>query len=97
VLLLTRHDPVASFLELRAGERDALRRDWQAGLKTLQAYRDVLREKATELRLMTRGQRFKRGLRCLLTDQPGLLLLLFLLLAANGVIWFTDILPIWQK
>ena len=89
VLLLAKHDAVAAFRELEPSQREALRRDWQAGRDLLLAHRDFLREQATELRRMTRGQRFGRYFRSLMVDQPRLLLLLLVLAAANSFLWWS--------
>jgi hypothetical protein len=89
VLLLARHDAVPAFLELEPSQRDSLRRDWQAGRDLLLAHRDFLREQARDLRVMTRRQRFGRAFRAVFTDQPGTLLLLLVLAAANAVLWWS--------
>ena len=89
VLSLARYDPVHTYRSLEASQRDALRRDWQAGRDLLLAHRDFLREQAAELRLMTRKQRFGRAFRAFFADQPGKLFLLVLLLVANAFLWWS--------
>jgi hypothetical protein len=89
VLSLARHDPVPTYRSLEASQREALRRDWQAGRNLLLAHRDFLREQAAELRFMTRRQRFGRAFRAFFTDQPGALFLLVALALANALIWWS--------
>ena len=89
VFCLARRDPVPTFVALELSQRDALRRDWQAGRNLLRAHCEFLREQAVELRLMTRGQRFGRALGAFLTDQPGAWFLLILLTAANLLLWWS--------
>jgi hypothetical protein len=87
VLSLARRHPAATYRSLEASQRDALRRDWQAGRDLLLAHRDFLREQAGELRLMTPKQRFGRAFRAFFTDQPRALSLLVVLAVANAFLW----------
>ena len=87
VVALARGEAVATYVKLELLQREALSRDWHAGRKLLLAYRDFLREQAAELRLMTRGQRWRRAVRAFLTDQPLALAVLVVLLAANFFLW----------
>jgi hypothetical protein len=89
VLLMAKHKAVDEFRGLEASQRDALRRDWQAGRDLLRAHRDFLREQAAELRYMTPKQRFGRAFRTFFTDEPGALVLLLALAAANAFLWWS--------
>jgi hypothetical protein len=88
VVALTEVDVPATFPGLSVSQREALGRDWRAGLKLLTAHRDFLRE---ELRAMRRRgflSRVVRSARAFLADQPGVALLLLLaLLALTVALW----------
>ena len=74
---------VQTFLALLPSQREALVRDWQEGLKLLAAHRRFLRDELWALHRKGWIGRSFRVMRALVTDQPGLWLVLLALLAAN--------------
>jgi hypothetical protein len=97
VLALAQVDTVKVFQSFSAHQREALTRDWRAGIKLLLAHRDFLRQELRALRKRTPGQRLARACYAVLTDQPGTLLLLLALLAINVALWRTYAEALWDK
>jgi hypothetical protein len=87
VLALTQVDTIKVFQSFSAHQREALTRDWRAGVKLLLAHRDFLRQELRALRKRTFGQHLVRATLSLITDQPGTVLLLLALLAINIALW----------
>jgi hypothetical protein len=88
VVALTEVDVPAAFPGLSVSQREALARDWRAGLKLLTAHRDFLRLELRAMRRRTFLGRLVRGARAFLADQPGAALLLLLaLLALTVALW----------
>lgn len=77
---------VQTFLALLPSQREALVRDWQAGLTLLAAHRLVLREEIWTLRRRGWIGRLRRTLGAVVTEHLGLWLLLFVVAAINGAI-----------
>jgi hypothetical protein len=71
---------VPAFQTLQPGQREALARDWRAGMKILTAHREFLRQEVRALRRPRSGDWLIRAGRAL-RDRPGVLLLLLGLLA----------------
>jgi hypothetical protein len=97
VLALTQVDTVKAFQSFSPHQREALTRDWRAGIKLLLAHRDFLRQEIRAMRKRTFRQRLARGLYSLVTDQPGTVLLLLALLALNVALWRTYAVALWEK
>lgn len=74
-----------TFQALLPSQREALVRDWQAGLALLAAHRLFLREELWGLRRQGRLGRAVRAVRSLFGDHPGLWLLLVALAVLNLV------------
>jgi hypothetical protein len=74
-----------TFLALLPTQREALVRDWQAGLALLAAHRLFLREELWGLRRKSRLGRSLRAVQALFGEHPGLWLLLVALVALNVV------------
>jgi hypothetical protein len=90
VLALSELVIVPTFQTLSLSQRDALSRDWRAGLKLLQAHRDFLRQEIRAMRRRTFSQRLVRAVRAFLNEQPGAAMLLVLaLVALNVALWRT--------
>jgi len=77
---------VQTFLGLLASQREALVRDWQAGLTLLAAHRLVLREEISVQRRRGRAGRMVWTLRASITEYPALWLFLIVLVALNLVL-----------
>jgi hypothetical protein len=74
---------VPTFQTLLPSQRQAMARDWQAGLKVLQAHRQFLRQ---ELRALKRRGSWRQALRALQTGlvaNPGIVVLVIACLALN--------------
>lgn len=78
---------VPTFQTLLLSQREALARDWQAGIKVLAEHRLFLRAELRALRRGGRRGRALRWIRALLTDQPVLVLILAGLLLLNLFLW----------
>jgi hypothetical protein len=87
VLALTQVDTIKVFQSFSPHQREALSRDWSAGIKLLTAHRDFLRQELRTMRKRPLGQRLVRASWSLLVDQPGTVLLLLALLAINVALW----------
>jgi hypothetical protein len=89
VLALTQLTIKRTFEGLSVSQREALSRDWQAGLKLLTAHRDFLRGELLAMRRRSLGRRLVRAVSSFLADHRpvNLLLLLLGLLALNIVLW----------
>jgi hypothetical protein len=74
-----------TFLGLLPTQREALVRDWQAGLALLAAHRLFLREELWGLRRKGRLGRAVRAVQAVFSERPGLWLLLVALVALNVV------------
>jgi hypothetical protein len=96
VLALTQVDTVKVFQSFSPHQREALGRDWKAGLKLLTAHRDFLRQELRVWRKRPLRQRMLRAAWSLLIDQPGTLLLLLALLAINVALWRTYAEALWE-
>jgi hypothetical protein len=97
VLALTQVDTIKVFQSFSAHQREALTRDWRAGIKLLLAHRDFLRQELRDLRKRTFRQRLLRAAWSLITDQPGTVLLLLALLAINIALWRTYAEELWER
>jgi hypothetical protein len=97
VLALTQVDTIKVFQSFSPHQREALARDWRAGIKLLQAHRDFLREEVRALRQRPFRQRLLRATWSLLIDQPGTVLFLLALLALNIALWRTYAQALWEK
>jgi hypothetical protein len=76
---------VQTFLGLLPSQREAIVRDWQAGLTLLAAHRLVLREEIWSLRRRGLVGRTMWALRALVGEHPGMWLLLAILAVLNIV------------
>jgi len=74
-----------TFLALLPTQREALVRDWQAGLALLAAHRLFLREELWGLRRKSRIGRTLRAVQALFGEHPGLWLLLVALVTLNVI------------
>jgi hypothetical protein len=73
---------------LTLSQRQSLARDWNAGLKFLEAHRDYLRVELRAHRRRGPGKRLMRALRSYLNEEPVWALVVLLMLAALAVgIW----------
>jgi hypothetical protein len=97
VLALAQVDTVKVFQSFSPHQREALTRDWRAGVKLLLAHRDFLRQELRALRKRPFRQRLLRATWSLLTDQPGTVLLLLALLATNIALWRSYAEALWIK
>jgi hypothetical protein len=97
VLALTQVDTVKVFQSFSPSQREALTRDWRAGIKLLLAHRDFLRQEIHARRKRTPWQRLVRGAYSLVIDQPGTVLLLLALLALNVALWRTYAEALWAR
>jgi hypothetical protein len=96
VLALAQVDTVKVFQSFSPHQREALTRDWRAGVKLLLAHRDFLRQELRALRKRPFRQRLFRAAWSLLTDQPGAVLLLLALLAVNIALWRSYAEALWD-
>lgn len=96
VLALTQVDTVKVFQSFSPHQREALSRDWSAGLKLLTAHRDFLRQELRALRKRPWRQRLLRASWSLIVDQPGTVLLLLGLLAINVALWRSYAQELWE-
>ncbi len=97
VLALAQVDTVKVFQSFSPHQREALTRDWRAGVKLLLAHRDFLRQELRALRKRPFRQRLVRAAWSVLTDQPGAVLLLLALLAVNIALWRSYAEVLWDK
>jgi hypothetical protein len=97
VLALTQVDTIKVFQSFSPHQREALSRDWGAGIKLLTAHRDFLRRELRAMRQRSFRQRLLRASWSLLVDQPGTVLLLLALLAINVALWRTYAEALWEK
>lgn len=97
VIALTQVDTVKAFQSFSPHQREALARDWKAGLKLLTAHRDFLRQELKAWRKRPFRQHLLRASWSLLVDQPGTLLLLLALVAVNVALWRTYAEALWEK
>ena len=95
VSLARQHIIVPTFQTLLPSQREALARDWKAGWKLLLAHRDFLRQEVRALRRRGFLGRALRAIRTVLTDQPGMVLLLLALLALNVALWRQQLSATW--
>jgi len=94
VLALTQVTIKRTFEGLSVSQREALSRDWQAGLKLLVAHRDFLRGELLAMRTRSFAKRLVRAVRSFLADRPVAALLILLgLLALNVALWKTYFRP----
>lgn len=96
VLALTQVDTVKVFRSFSPHQREALSRDWSAGVKLLTAHRNFLRQELRALRKRPMRQRLLRASWSLIVDQPGTVLLLLALLAINVALWRSYAHELWQ-
>ncbi len=96
VLALSQVDTVKVFRSFSPHQREALSRDWSAGLKLLKAHRDFLRQELRALRKRSLRQRLLRASWSLIVDQPGTVLLLLALLALNVALWRSYAHQLWE-
>jgi hypothetical protein len=81
---------------LSPDQREALSRDWKAGLKLLSAHCDFLRKQIRRQRGWSIRERVARTVRAALADQPAFVLVLLALLALNVAVWrYAD--SFWNK
>jgi hypothetical protein len=97
VLALTQVDTVKEFRSFSPLQREALSRDWRAGLKLLLAHKDFLRQELRAMRKRPFGRRLLRSAWGLIVDQPGAVLLLLALLAVNVALWRTYAAALWER
>jgi hypothetical protein len=97
VLALTQVDTVKVYQSFSPHQREALSRDWGAGLKLLTAHRDFLRQELRTLRKRPLRQRLLRASWSLIVDQPGTVLLLLALLAINVALWRSYAQELWER
>ncbi|HTU92531.1 MAG TPA: hypothetical protein VMF69_20790 [Gemmataceae bacterium] len=97
VLALTQVDTVKVFQSFSPLQREALSRDWSAGITLLTAHRDFLRHELRVLRKRPWRQRLLRAGWSLIVDQPGTVLLFLALLAVNVALWRSYAQELWQK
>jgi hypothetical protein len=97
VLALTQVDTVKVFQSYSPHQREAISRDWSAGLKLLTAHRDFLRQELRAMRRRPFRQRLLHAGWSLIVDQPGTVLLLLALLAINIALWRSYAQELWQK
>lgn len=96
VILLSQLVIVPTFQTMNPSQREALSRDWKAGLKLLSAHRDFLRQEVRAMRHRALNSRVARLIQSLPTDRPGTLLLLLALTAVNVVLWRIFLTSWWQ-
>jgi hypothetical protein len=72
---------------LTPDQREALGRDWRAGLKLLTAHCEFLRKQVRQQRGWCLRERIARSIRAALSDQPLIVLVLLGLLALNVAVW----------
>jgi hypothetical protein len=96
VLSLTEHEGVRTFQALDAGQRTAIKEDWDTARKLLLAHCEYLSEQIAAQRGLTRWQRFTRTIACSIREQPYVALFLLALLAVNIALWRTYILD-WHR
>lgn len=97
VLALTQVDTVKVFQSFSPHQREALSRDWRAGIHLLAAHRDFLRQELRAMRKRPFRERLLHTTWSLLVDQPGTVLLLLALLALNVALWRSYAESLWQK
>jgi hypothetical protein len=97
VLALTQVDTVKVFQSFSPHQREALSRDWRAGVKLLSAHRDFLRREIRAMRKRPLQQRLARATWSVLVERPGTVLLLLALLAINVVLWRTYAEALWES
>jgi len=96
VLALTQVDTIKVFQSFSPHQREALGRDWRAGVKLLTAHRDFLRQELRAMRKRPFRQRLLHATWSLIIDQPGTVLLLLALLALNVALWRTYAEALWD-
>jgi hypothetical protein len=96
VLALTQVDTIKAFQSFSPHQREALGRDWRAGIKLLTAHRDFLRQELRVMRKRPFRQRLLHATWSLIIDQPGTVLLLLALLALNVALWRTYAEALWD-
>jgi hypothetical protein len=97
VLALAQVDTIKVFQSFSPHQREALSRDWGAGVKLLTAHRDFLRQELRAMRKRPWRQRLLRASWSLIVDQPGTVLLLVALLAINVALWRRYAEELWEK
>jgi hypothetical protein len=97
VLALAQVDTIKVFQSFSPHQREALSRDWGAGVKLLTAHRDFVRQELRAMRKRAWQQRFVRAGWSLIIDQPGTVLLLLALLAINVALWRRYAAELWEK
>lgn len=97
VLALTQVDTVKVFQSFSPHQREALTRDWRAGVKLLTAHRDFLRSELRAMRKRPLGRRLLRATWSVITEKPGTVLLLLALLAINVALWRSYAEALWEK
>jgi hypothetical protein len=97
VLALTQVDTVKVFQSFSPHQREALTRDWRAGVKLLTAHRDFLRRELRAMRKRPLGRRLLRATWSVITEKPGTVLLLLALLAINVALWRSYAEALWEK
>jgi hypothetical protein len=95
ILSLTQLDRSKALLTLSQGQRESLQRDWEAGLRFLEAHRDYLRVEIAASRGRSRWVECVRAIRSWLNEKPlaGVLVLLALL-ALSIAVWRSFLLTI---
>jgi hypothetical protein len=97
VLALTQVDTIKVFQSFSPHQREALSRDWNAGVKLLTAHRDFLRQELRALRKRPFPQRLLRASWSVIVEQPGTVLLLLALLAVNVALWRSYAQELWVR
>jgi hypothetical protein len=92
IVSLTQFDRARDLQNLAPGTRESLQRDWQAGLRFLEAHRDFLRAELRRHRRRSRAERLVRIVRACLNEQPLVALLVLMALLALGIaVWRTSL------
>lgn len=88
IISLTQLDRSRELRNLDQLQRESLRRDWEAGLRFLEAHRDFLREEIAAARRRGRRERLARAARAWLNEKPAVALLVLGGLLALGIaVW----------
>ena len=97
VLALTQVDTIKVYQSFSPHQREALSRDWGAGIKLLTAHYNFLRQERRAMRKRPWRQRILRAAWSLIVDQPGIVLILLALLAINVALWRSYAEELWEK
>lgn len=91
IFSLTQLDRARMLLALNEGQRESLRRDWEAGLKFLDAHQSFLRQKTAAMTRQGGSRQFLQEQKLWVSENPMIgLLLLLALIALIIALWRTD-------